>query len=156
MGESSCSSDEGSSEGKNVSFGAIHIREHERIIGDHPQTKIGVPLSLGWGYYDNDSLPIEQYESERVPKGNLRVSSIARKRILHSVYGIPEEEIRAAEKEVQIISARNEKARKSAEKKLNRKSSMQKVGKQLKKIMNAEAFIKTIATATPGTAMMSY
>lgn len=155
--ETSWSSGESSSsDGKNVSFGAIHIREHERIIGDHPNTKIGVPLSLGWGYYDKDSVPIEQYESERILKGNLRVSSIARKRILHSVHGIPEEDIRAAEKEVQIISARNEKAKKSIERKTKRKSAMYKIGNQFKKILNAEAFIKTLAAASPGTAMMSY
>ena len=145
-----------SSDFKRVSFGAIHVREHERIIGDHPETKIGVPLSLGWGYHDKESVPIEQYEAERVPKGKLRMSSITRKSILHNVYGIPEEEIRAAEKEVQIISGRNEKMQKKAEKKTKRVSAMTRVGNQFKKVLNADAFIKGLAAASPGTSMMAY
>ncbi|CAJ1933900.1 unnamed protein product [Cylindrotheca closterium] len=145
-----------SSDYKRVSFGAIHVREHERIIGDHPETKIGVPLSLGWGYHDKASTPIEQYESERVLKGKLRMSSITRKNILHNVYGIPEDEIRAAEKEVRIISERNEKMQQKSEKKAKKVSTMKKVGKQFKKILNADAFIKGLAAASPGTSMMAY
>eukprot|EP00526_Cylindrotheca_closterium_P022750 CAMPEP_0113627954 /NCGR_PEP_ID=MMETSP0017_2-20120614/14480_1 /TAXON_ID=2856 /ORGANISM="Cylindrotheca closterium" /LENGTH=177 /DNA_ID=CAMNT_0000538233 /DNA_START=408 /DNA_END=941 /DNA_ORIENTATION=+ /assembly_acc=CAM_ASM_000147 len=154
--ELTSSSDDNSSEARRVSFGAIHIREHERIVGDHPETKVGVPLSLGWGYHDKKSIAIEQYEDERVLKGNHRMSSITRKRILHTVFGIPEEEIRAAEKEVRIISERNEKSQKKSEKKTKRSSAMKKVGKQVKKILNADAFIKGLAAASPGTAMMSY
>ncbi|KAL3944036.1 MAG: hypothetical protein SGBAC_001904 [Bacillariaceae sp.] len=150
------SSDENSSDSRRVSFGAIHVREHERVIGDHPETKIGVPLSLGWGYHDKESVAIEKYEDDRVLKGNLRMSSITRKRILHTVYGIPEEEIRAAETEVRIISERNEKMKKKTEKKTKRSSAMKKVGNQFKKILNADAFIKGLAAASPGTSMMAY
>lgn len=154
--EFSSSSDENSSKPKRVSFGAIHVREHERIIGDHPETKIGVPLSLGWGYFDKTSVPIDQYEDDRVLKGNFRMSSITRKRILHTVYGIPEDEIRAAEKEVRMISELNEKCKKKAEKKTKRSSAMKKVGKHFKKILNADAFIQGLAAASPGTAMIGY
>lgn len=153
--ELSSSSDDSS---RRVSFGAIHVREHERIIGDHPETKIGVPLSLGWGYFDKKSVPIDQYEKNRELKGNTRMSSITRKKILNTVFGIPEEEIRAAEKEVRMISARSEKSQMKAEKQTKRATAMKKVGKHIRKVLNAsgEAFIKGLAAASPGTAMMAY
>merc|ERR1711935_891349 len=33
---------------RSVSFGPIHVRQYERIVGDHPETKVGISLSLGW------------------------------------------------------------------------------------------------------------
>jgi hypothetical protein len=87
-----------------VTFGSVHVREFERIIGDHPDTKVGVPLSIGWAYYDRETaVSIEKYEADRIRKVNLRMSSITRKNLLHHVFGIPEDELRAAEKEVQKI-----------------------------------------------------
>ena len=77
-----------SSSESRVQFGAIHVREYERVVGDHPDTRIGVPLSLGWAYYEKESVQIDKYEADRVRKGNLRMSSITRKNLLHNVFGI--------------------------------------------------------------------
>jgi hypothetical protein len=151
---SSLSGDSSSDEGR-VSFGSIQVREYERIIGDHPQTKVGVPLSLGWGYYERDSVPIDKYESERVSKKTLRMSSITRKNILHNVYGIPEGELRAAEKEVRIINARNQKHAREKELKNKTTSKLKKIGKKFRKVFNAENFIKGLAAASPNTVMLS-
>ena len=86
-----------------VSFGPIQIREYERIVGDHPDTKIGVPISIGWAYYERKPISIDVYEKQRMERGprNLRMTSITRKNLLHNVFGIPEKELRDAEKEVQ-------------------------------------------------------
>jgi hypothetical protein len=86
-----------------VSFGNIQVREYERIVGDHPDTKVGVPLSIGWAFYERPPVSIEQYEGDRIRKGNLRLTSITRKNLLRNVFGIPEEEILNAEKEIQRI-----------------------------------------------------
>lgn len=144
-----------SSDLRRVSFGSIQVREYERIIGDHPETKVGVPLSLGWGFYERDLLPISRYESERVPKKSLRMSSITRKNILHNVYGIPEEELRAAEKEVRKISSRNQKNQRELQLKKKTTSTLKKVGKKFRKVLSAENFIKGLAAASPNTVMSS-
>jgi hypothetical protein len=86
-----------------ITFGNIHVREYERIVGDHPDTKVGVPLAIGWAFVERQPLSIEQYEDSRIRKGNLRLTSITRKNLLHNVFQIPEEEIREAEKEIQKI-----------------------------------------------------
>jgi hypothetical protein len=153
--ELSSLSGDSSSDERRVSFGAIEVREYERIIGDHPLTKVGVPLSLGWGYYERDSVPIAKYESERVSKNTLRMSSITRKNILHNVYGIPEEELRAAEKEVRIINSRNQKHQRETELKNKTKSTLKKLGNKFRKVLSAENFIKGLAAASPNTVMLS-
>eukprot|EP00545_Synedropsis_sp_CCMP1620_P012454 CAMPEP_0119012442 /NCGR_PEP_ID=MMETSP1176-20130426/6731_1 /TAXON_ID=265551 /ORGANISM="Synedropsis recta cf, Strain CCMP1620" /LENGTH=168 /DNA_ID=CAMNT_0006965401 /DNA_START=41 /DNA_END=547 /DNA_ORIENTATION=+ len=86
-----------------VGFSSIEIREYERVVGDHPDTKVGPPMSLGWAFVELDPLSIDDYEATHKKKGTRRMSSITRKNILKNVFEIPEEEIRNAEKEVQKI-----------------------------------------------------
>lgn len=87
---------------RSVSFGPIHVRQYERIVGDHPETKVGVPLAIGWAYYEDDMLPngisIERYEADRIYKGKIRMSSITRKNMLLNVFGLAEKDILMAEK----------------------------------------------------------
>ena len=48
-----------------VSFGDIQVREFERIVGDHPDVSDrGPPLSIGWAYYQHDSIPLDDYECQ--------------------------------------------------------------------------------------------
>jgi len=99
---------------RSVSFGPIHVRQYERIVGDHPETKVGVPLSIGWTYYEDDNYPngvsIERYESDRIRKGKIRMSSITRKNMLLNVFGLPEKEILIAEKRSQKLRRKRERA----------------------------------------------
>merc|ERR1739841_190423 len=87
---------------RSVSFGPIHVRQYERIVGDHPETKVGVPLAIGWAYYEDerhpDGISIDRYESDRIRRGKVRMSSIARKNMMLHVFKFPEEEIKQAEK----------------------------------------------------------
>jgi dihydroorotate dehydrogenase len=138
-----------------VSFGVTQVREYELVIGDHPECKIGVPLSLGWGYHEQESIPMEKYENERVSKGKLRMSSIARKNILRNVFGFPEEEIRAAEKEVQRIVKQKENTYSEANVSTKTQSRLKKVGKKFRKFITAESFIRGLAAASQSTMTMA-
>jgi hypothetical protein len=109
-----------------VRFGSVQVREYNLTVGDHPEVKVGPPIALGWEYTELEPLELDDYEAlyhgERLPFVR-RLSSITRKNLLANVFGVPEEEIRAAEKENQRILARSKKmtpakAVKSARKKL--------------------------------------
>ncbi|KAL3917326.1 MAG: hypothetical protein SGILL_004763 [Bacillariaceae sp.] len=91
-----------------VSFGDVQVREYERIVGDHPDVKVGVPLSISWAFVQKEPMSLEQYEDLPKRRGNLRMTSITRKNILHNVFGIPEEEIRQAEVENRKINKKRE------------------------------------------------
>lgn len=102
-----------------VKFGTVAIREFDRIVGDHPDCKVGPPITFGWDWSERPVEDLDVYESSRVIRKNLRLTSITRKNLLHNVFGIPESEIRMAEKEVQKIlrqRATSQKQTKVAEK----------------------------------------
>jgi hypothetical protein len=94
-----------SSKASRVSFSYIEVREYERIVGDHPETKVGPPMAIGWGYVEKEVCCLEDFEDERTKtrKGVRKLTSITRKNMLQNEFEIPEEEIRKAEKEVQKI-----------------------------------------------------
>jgi hypothetical protein len=47
-------------------FGDVHVREFERIAGDHPAvTDRGPPLSIGWAYCDGDSISLDAFEAQQ-------------------------------------------------------------------------------------------
>ena len=126
-------------ERRKVRFSQVEVREYNRIVGDHPDVRVGPPLSLGWDHEDKKAVPLDVYERSHIRKGVTRLTSITRKNLLHNVFGIPEEEIREAEKEVQRIrqlrintSKRSKPSEKveafaqSAKRKLKRKFSKEK------------------------------
>jgi len=96
---------------KSVGFSVIRTRVYNRIIGDNPSVRIGVPVTFSWEYSEIPAVSIDEYESNRAPyKRVLRMSSITRKNLLHHVFEIPEEEIANGEKEIQKIKRQNEKS----------------------------------------------
>jgi len=100
-----------------VSFGSIQIREYNRVVGDHPDVKVGPPISIGWEFYEHAPQPLDEYDansSSRKGLGLQRLSSITRKNLLHNVFGVPEEEIRLAEKEVQQILKQRERSKRQS------------------------------------------
>lgn len=116
---------------RSVSFGPIHVRQYERIVGDHPETKVGVPLGIGWAYNEDedhpDGISIERYEADRIRKGKVRMSSITRKNMMLHVFGLPEEEIKTAEKRSAKLRKQKEKATGATQ------STLKKFGKKIKK-----------------------
>mmetsp|Transcript_19640 Transcript_19640/g.54604 ORF Transcript_19640/g.54604 Transcript_19640/m.54604 type:complete len:182 (-) Transcript_19640:814-1359(-) len=135
-----------------VTFGNVQIREYERIVGDHPDTKIGVPLALGWHYEEQEDQTLEHYEETRTSKGMLRMSSITRKNILHQVFGIPEEELRNAEKEVQRIRKRRQHSNKQSKASAKTESAVRAFGRKMRRALTADNFLRGLSVASSGMA----
>merc|ERR1711959_658425 len=97
--------------------------------------KVGVPLAIGWAYYEDDRHPdgisIERYECDRIRRGKVRMSSITRKNMLLNVHGLSEEDVREAEQR----SKKLRKQREKSEKKLNgtTQTTVKKLGKKIRK-----------------------
>lgn len=120
---------------RSVSFGPIHVRQYERIVGDHPETKVGVPLSLGWAYNEDeqhpDGISIERFESDRIRRGKVRMSSITRKNMMMNVFGVPVEELKEAEKRSKVLRKQREKMRKKQQ--CQNTTAIQRLGKKIQK-----------------------
>ncbi|KAL3816729.1 hypothetical protein ACHAXA_002215 [Cyclostephanos tholiformis] len=90
---------------KRCSFSSVDIREHERIAGDNPCVSSGVPLSLGWGYYQHQPIELDHYESNRGQprdKIEMMVPAEVRKTMLQKEFGVSINDINAAMREVNI------------------------------------------------------
>ena len=102
----------GSRRGSVVSFGDIRVREFERIAGDHPDVSdLGPPLAIGWGYYEIDAMPIDDYESIRCYHRHPKLEKLpaeTRRIILQYGFCIPMEEICAKQREAMRAKQRRE------------------------------------------------
>jgi hypothetical protein len=139
-----------SSNSRRVQFGFIEIREYERIVGDHPDVKVGPPMGIGWQYYQNDKQSIETYESTRVPKKYvLRMSSITRKNMLRNIFNIPEYEIRSAEKEVQKIQKLRIRSSQQSHVVAKVEDTIRRPFRRFTTSFSSEMIFKSFAMATP-------
>lgn len=90
---------------RRCSFSSVDIREHERVAGDNPCVTSGVPLSIGWGYYQHEPISLDLYESNKGPsrdKIEMMVPASIRKQILRDEFSVPIADMNAAMKEVNI------------------------------------------------------
>lgn len=90
---------------KRCSFSCVDIREHERIAGDNPCVSKGVPLSIGWGFYQHDPINLDTYEANKGPprdKIEMMVPEDIRKQMLLQEFKVSLNEINAAIKSVNI------------------------------------------------------
>lgn len=137
---SAASIDEEERVNKQVRFSTVEAREFDLIVGDHPDVRVGPPITFGWDYSDREAVPLDVYERSHIKKGPSRLSSITRKNLLQNVFGIAEQEIQSAEKEVQRIrelrtmtvkqsktSEKTEAVLQSAKRKLRRRFSKEKL-----------------------------
>lgn len=88
-----------------VTFANVHVREYDRTIGDHPDCRVGPPLTIAWDYEEQEVADIDEYESSRITKHNrkIRLTSSERRKILHDEFGISDEEIHDCTQEAQRV-----------------------------------------------------
>lgn len=90
---------------KRCSFSSVDIREHERIAGDNPCVTSGVPLSIGWGYYQHSPISLDDYELNRGPprdKIEMMVPAGVRRQMLRDEFGVSVAEMNASMREVNV------------------------------------------------------
>ena len=90
---------------RRCSFSSVDIREHERVAGDNPCVTSGVPLSIGWGYYQHDSISLDDYEFNRGPprdKIEMMVPAGIRRQMLRDEFDVTIAEINASMREVNV------------------------------------------------------
>uniref|UniRef100_A0A7R9ZJC8 Uncharacterized protein n=1 Tax=Craspedostauros australis TaxID=1486917 RepID=A0A7R9ZJC8_9STRA len=80
-----------------VSFGTVHVRHYERVIGNHPDVHFGIPLGIGWSYVDDESVELRSYHRSVQHKGCYKLSRQARRKIFHEEVGLSQEQTRAIE-----------------------------------------------------------
>mmetsp|Transcript_2359 Transcript_2359/g.3428 ORF Transcript_2359/g.3428 Transcript_2359/m.3428 type:complete len:191 (-) Transcript_2359:1124-1696(-) len=84
---------------KRVSFGDIQMRHYSQTVGDHPCTPRGPPISLDWQYKENETIPLDEYESQvqgKRKRRSLIMSDSRRRQILTQQYGYGLDDINAA------------------------------------------------------------
>ena len=126
---------DGSKAMRRCAFSCVDIREHERIAGDNPCVSKGVPLSIGWGFYQHESIDLDNYEANKGPardKIEMMVPAEIRKQILLKEFNVSLNDINTAIKSVNISKKQRrqtvanehlegwEEAVQSAKRKLNR------------------------------------
>jgi predicted DNA-binding protein (UPF0251 family) len=97
-----------------LQWGQVHVREYVRVVGDHPDVRLGPPLSIGWEYCECPGQSLDEFESERSSKrkGVHRLSSSERKDMLHNVFQVPIHEARAVLKDLEKIRRHRQKTKK--------------------------------------------
>jgi hypothetical protein len=91
---------------KAVSFGLIHVREYDCVVGDNPTVRDGPPISIGWEFVQKQGVPMDDYEmikQKRQRTSDFRMGSYTRKRLLRHEFGVSLEDIRAAERIARTI-----------------------------------------------------
>lgn len=142
---------------RHVSFQAIHIREYQREIGDHPCVTSGPPISLGWNYSEEmKTFDLDEYESERRPKrrSEMRLGAKVRAEMLRE-FGVNENDILKATEDVSIVKARRNATKRSsrareqmsekfesASRKVLRRVTFQQKERQLNSLLGACAILQ--------------
>jgi hypothetical protein len=132
-------------ERRKVRFSHVEVREFDRVVGDHPDVRVGPPIALGWEHEDLEPVPLNEYERSRISKGVYRLTSITRKNLLINVYGIPEEEIREAEREVQRIRDQRTNTSKQSKPSVKAEAFAQSAKRKLKRRFSKEKWINVMA-----------
>jgi hypothetical protein len=149
-----------------VTFHLVHVREYDRVVGDHPEVKVGPPIALGWNYVTQSPVMVEAYDIERELNSNSshgssaagkpdRLTSIARKNMLFE-YGYTETDFRRAEQDGKIIQeqrsmtkAEGKKAVDGATKTDDDRTKLQRVGRSFRKNFMSSLSAAAKAMATP-------
>lgn len=147
---------------KSVRFGVIDQRIYNRIVGDHPDVRVGPPITFGWEYGVVPSRPIidEEHEAQPPPQqqrlGVRRMSSITRKNVLRNLFDVSEADILAAEREVQIIQKQRERSAVQSTASAVVESNLRRVGRKLRKSVGQALMAMATLPVGPSYAIPTY
>eukprot|EP00984_Skeletonema_dohrnii_P034517 scaffold33582_cov119-Skeletonema_dohrnii-CCMP3373.AAC.2 len=88
-----------------VTFSHIDVRVYERVPGDNPCVRAGVPLSIGWAHVQHDPIPLDEYETGKGPprdKIEMMVPASVRRTMLRDEFAASITDLNAAMKSVNI------------------------------------------------------
>lgn len=132
-----------------VSFGSVIVREYNQVIGDHPEVRVGPPISLGWDYVQSAALSLDDYEKSKPQKRIVRrLTSVTRKNLLHNVFGYSEEEIRSVEKEVQKIQKKRGQTLNQGKAGRVVENAMQAARRKIRKTLLKDSFMQGFSAAS--------
>ena len=157
---------------KSVRFGVIDQRIYNRIVGDHPDVKVGPPITFSWEYGVLPSTPIDEYEQQKQqPPSNQpqqltqhqrssyyglrRLSSITRKNMLRTLFEVSEDEILAAEREVQIIQKQRNRSASQSTASAVVESNFRRAGRKVRKSVG-KVLMAMATLPIPSYAVASY
>ena len=133
-----------------ISFGEVQVRDYERIVGDHPDTRFGVPLSIGWAFAERDSQHLDEYEKQREEAGprkdlgpvgcGFKVDSSRRKKWLKEEFGISDEEVLAGIKQAQESRKKREYSNKQSKVSAKFESAMISARRKLRCTLTGTAY----------------
>eukprot|EP00540_Astrosyne_radiata_P012027 CAMPEP_0116850312 /NCGR_PEP_ID=MMETSP0418-20121206/16086_1 /TAXON_ID=1158023 /ORGANISM="Astrosyne radiata, Strain 13vi08-1A" /LENGTH=206 /DNA_ID=CAMNT_0004482187 /DNA_START=40 /DNA_END=660 /DNA_ORIENTATION=- len=85
---------------RSVSFGNVYIRQHERILGNHPACGDPLALGIGWKHSGRTTvMGVDTFEQKRQKKRQVSMQKLnyyERRMLLRVVGGIQEKELREA------------------------------------------------------------
>ena len=131
-----------------IRFGSVIVREYNQVMGDHPEVKVGPPISLGWLYEERAALPLDDYEESRPKKRLMKLTSITRKNLLLNVYGYSEEEIKSTEKEIQKIRRKREQSTHQGKAGRKIETAMQAARRRLRRTFSKDSFVQGFSAAS--------
>lgn len=142
-----------------ISWGPVLVREYERVIatGSASSSVAGVPIGIGWAFVERSAVSIERWESDRIRRDNLKLSSITRKNLLHNVFGYSEEELTLAEKETKKMYKKNRSSTLAAGGDVSSRTKTERVVRGLgEKVKRASwTLLKGFSAASQSATMMS-
>lgn len=117
--ETTCQTDENQSKerpvSRKVSWGNIEMHLHPVIVGDHPETIEGPPITIGWKRFAVHTFDIDGFESTRPPRykdmgKDLRICCTDRLQLLQRI-GTHHDEITAATRISSIVRKHRQRTR---------------------------------------------
>jgi len=100
-----------------IQFSTIEVREFNRTLGVNPACRDGPPMTLDWDFVDKESISIDEYEANRLPRRSHRhlfLSMFVRRNIMRKQFGYTTEEIEKSEYAVRLAQKKREKTKNSS------------------------------------------
>jgi len=104
-------------ENNRTRFSTIEVREFNRTLGDNPACRDGPPMTLDWDFVDKESISIDEYEANRLPRRSHRhlfLSMFVRRSIMRNQFGFTLEDLEKVERSVRLAQKKRQKTKNSS------------------------------------------